>query len=184
MNIYKDIPYRGVISEEVILAEERTTEEEKMHIMEGLLRALTSWPQSKDNDMENFLFLARRRNAAKRKKLKSLGKSKSTDTEEEEAEEDYGDDGKNCVCYGLSKSKSRYIHMYVCSCMYNVWICCKSAYLVNGKENKNIKWVSVGATTKKTQLFDKSNAECTVLYMKYFFVKLRVSIGKCITIKL
>ncbi|TDG42963.1 hypothetical protein AWZ03_010613 [Drosophila navojoa] len=56
--------------EEVILAEERTTEEEKMHIME-----------------------ARRRNAAKRKKLKSLGKSKSTDTEEEEAEEDYGDDG-------------------------------------------------------------------------------------------
>ncbi|XP_055846918.1 voltage-dependent calcium channel type A subunit alpha-1 isoform X9 [Episyrphus balteatus] len=57
-------------AEEVILAEERTTEEEKMHIME-----------------------ARRRNAAKRKKLKSLGKSKSTDTEEEEGEEDYGDDG-------------------------------------------------------------------------------------------
>ncbi|XP_053950330.1 voltage-dependent calcium channel type A subunit alpha-1 isoform X10 [Anastrepha ludens] len=57
-------------AEEVILAEERTTEAEKMHIME-----------------------ARRRNAAKRKKLKSLGKSKSTDTEEEEGEEDYGDDG-------------------------------------------------------------------------------------------
>uniref|UniRef100_A0A1B0AMT3 Ion transport domain-containing protein n=1 Tax=Glossina palpalis gambiensis TaxID=67801 RepID=A0A1B0AMT3_9MUSC len=57
-------------AEEVILAEERTTEEEKMHIME-----------------------ARKRNAAKSKKLKSLGKSKSTDTEEEEAEEDYGDDG-------------------------------------------------------------------------------------------
>lgn len=38
-------------------------------------------------------FLARKRNAAKSKKLKSLGKSKSTDTEEEEAEEDYGDDG-------------------------------------------------------------------------------------------
>ncbi|XP_046803060.1 voltage-dependent calcium channel type A subunit alpha-1 [Lucilia cuprina] len=57
-------------AEEVILAEERTTEEERMHIME-----------------------ARRRNAAKRKKLKSLGKSKSTDTEEEEGEEDYGDDG-------------------------------------------------------------------------------------------
>ncbi|KAL9886445.1 calcium voltage-gated channel subunit cacophony isoform 15-T15 [Glossina fuscipes fuscipes] len=56
-------------AEEVILAEERTTEEEKMHIME-----------------------ARKRNAAKSKKLKSLGKSKSTDTEEEEAEEDYGDD--------------------------------------------------------------------------------------------
>ncbi|XP_018802975.1 PREDICTED: voltage-dependent calcium channel type A subunit alpha-1 isoform X4 [Bactrocera latifrons] len=57
-------------AEEVILAEERTTEAEKMHIME-----------------------ARRRNAAKRKKLKSLGKSKSTDTEEEDGEEDYGDDG-------------------------------------------------------------------------------------------
>ncbi|KAL5275646.1 cac family protein [Megaselia abdita] len=66
-------------AEEVILAEERTTEEEKMHIME-----------------------ARRRNAAKRKKLKSLGKSKSTDTEEEEAEEDCGDDG-----FLKSKSKSQ-----------------------------------------------------------------------------
>ncbi|KAL1138768.1 hypothetical protein AAG570_008830 [Ranatra chinensis] len=52
-------------AEEVILAEERTTEEEKMHIME-----------------------ARRRAAAKRKKLKNLGKSKSTDTEEEEGEEE------------------------------------------------------------------------------------------------
>ncbi|XP_073986797.1 calcium voltage-gated channel subunit cacophony isoform X7 [Rhodnius prolixus] len=52
-------------AEEVILAEERTTEEEKMHIIE-----------------------ARRRAAAKRKKLKSMGKSKSTDTEEEEGEEE------------------------------------------------------------------------------------------------
>jgi hypothetical protein len=41
-----------------------------------------------------FAVLARRRAAAKRKKLKNLGKSKSTDTEEEEAEEDYGDDGE------------------------------------------------------------------------------------------
>lgn len=40
-----------------------------------------------------YSFAARRRNAAKRKKLKSLGKSKSTDTEEEDGEEDYGDDG-------------------------------------------------------------------------------------------
>lgn len=55
--------------EEVILAEERTTEEEKLHIIE-----------------------ARRRAAAKRKKLKNLGKSKSTDTEEEE-EEGEGEDG-------------------------------------------------------------------------------------------
>uniref|UniRef100_A0A1B0EZA3 EF-hand domain-containing protein n=2 Tax=Lutzomyia longipalpis TaxID=7200 RepID=A0A1B0EZA3_LUTLO len=66
-------------AEEVILAEERTTEEEKMHIME-----------------------ARRRAAAKRKKLKNLGKSKSTDTEEEEADEDCADDG-----YLKSKVKSQ-----------------------------------------------------------------------------
>ncbi|XP_052128291.1 voltage-dependent calcium channel type A subunit alpha-1 isoform X22 [Frankliniella occidentalis] len=56
-------------AEEVILAEERTTEEERMHIIE-----------------------ARRRAAAKRKKLKNLGKSKSTDTEEEAEEEE--DDGE------------------------------------------------------------------------------------------
>lgn len=41
-----------------------------------------------------FPVLARRRAAAKRKKLKSLGKSKSTDTEEEDADEDCGDDGE------------------------------------------------------------------------------------------
>lgn len=41
-----------------------------------------------------FVILARRRAAAKRKKLKNLGKSKSTDTEEEDAEDDCGDDGK------------------------------------------------------------------------------------------
>ncbi|XP_050089028.1 voltage-dependent calcium channel type A subunit alpha-1 isoform X1 [Anopheles aquasalis] len=56
-------------AEEVILAEERTTEEERLHIME-----------------------ARRRAAAKRKKLKNLGKSKSTDTEEDDPDEDCGDD--------------------------------------------------------------------------------------------
>lgn len=52
------------------MAEERTTEEEKLHIME-----------------------ARRRAAAKRKKLKHLGKSRSTDTEDEE-NEDEPDEGK------------------------------------------------------------------------------------------
>uniref|UniRef100_A0A182P080 Voltage-dependent calcium channel type A subunit alpha-1 n=1 Tax=Anopheles epiroticus TaxID=199890 RepID=A0A182P080_9DIPT len=57
-------------AEEVILAEERTTEEERLHIME-----------------------ARRRAAAKRKKLKNLGKSKSTDTEEDDPDDDCGDDG-------------------------------------------------------------------------------------------
>lgn len=40
---------------------------------------------------------ARRRAAAKRKKLKNLGKSKSTDTEEEEEEGDL-DDGKSHFC--------------------------------------------------------------------------------------
>jgi hypothetical protein len=56
-------------AEEVILAEERTSEEEKMRIMEA------------------------RRRAAERKKLKALGKSRSTDTEEEDEGDDV-DDGE------------------------------------------------------------------------------------------
>lgn len=52
-------------AEEVILAEERTTEEERNHIME-----------------------ARRRAANKRKKLKSSGKSKSMETDEDEDDQD------------------------------------------------------------------------------------------------
>ncbi|GAB6022011.1 hypothetical protein CHUAL_006163 [Chamberlinius hualienensis] len=68
-------------AEEVILAEERTTEEEKMHIRE-----------------------ARRRLAAKRKKLKNLGKSKSTDTEDEE---DIDDEGFTRASYLKSKMKNR-----------------------------------------------------------------------------
>ncbi|XP_044595208.1 voltage-dependent calcium channel type A subunit alpha-1 isoform X8 [Cotesia glomerata] len=59
-------------AEEVILAEERTTEEEKMHIIEARRRAIK----------------------AQRKKLKNLGKSKSTDTEEEDNEDDQGDEPK------------------------------------------------------------------------------------------
>lgn len=43
---------------------------------------------------KNVYVLARRRAAAKRKKLKNLGKSKSTDTEEEEGDDDCADDGK------------------------------------------------------------------------------------------
>ncbi|XP_036142401.1 voltage-dependent calcium channel type A subunit alpha-1 isoform X6 [Monomorium pharaonis] len=70
-------------AEEVILAEERTTEEEKMHILE-----------------------VRRRAAAKKKKLKNLGKSKSTDTEEEEGEDD-GDDGFSRASYFKSKVKKQ-----------------------------------------------------------------------------
>lgn len=78
-------------AEEVILAEERTTEEERMHIMEGN-NAVTE-ANCFQKTLYCLILSARRRNAAKRKKLKSLGKSKSTDTEEEEGEEDYGDDG-------------------------------------------------------------------------------------------
>ncbi|XP_053696424.1 voltage-dependent calcium channel type A subunit alpha-1 [Sabethes cyaneus] len=74
-------------AEEVILAEERTTEEERLHIME-----------------------ARRRAAAKRKKLKNLGKSKSTDTEEDDPDDDCADDvsvTKRKKGRGYLKSKVR-----------------------------------------------------------------------------
>jgi len=70
-------------AEEVILAEERTSEEEKMRIME-----------------------ARRRAAAKRKKLKALGKSRSTDTEEEDEGEDV-DDGESIPVYFSVKCRRR-----------------------------------------------------------------------------
>ncbi|XP_064108487.1 voltage-dependent calcium channel type A subunit alpha-1-like isoform X4 [Macrobrachium nipponense] len=70
-------------AEEVILAEERTTDEEKAHIME-----------------------ARRRAAAKRKKLKHLGKSKSTDTEDEENEAE-DDDGFSRASYLKNKVKKQ-----------------------------------------------------------------------------
>ena len=49
------------------MAEERTTEEERNHIME-----------------------ARKRAANKRRKMKNLGKSRSTETEEEDEEPDEG----------------------------------------------------------------------------------------------
>ncbi|XP_065213855.1 voltage-dependent calcium channel type A subunit alpha-1 [Planococcus citri] len=57
-------------AEEVILSEDRTTDEERLHIMES-----------------------RRRAAAKSKKLRNVGKSKSTDTEEEDVEDEEGMDG-------------------------------------------------------------------------------------------
>ena len=60
-----------LISEEVILAEERTTQEERNHIME-----------------------ARKRAANKRRKLKSMGKSKSTETDEDDEDADEGNRGK------------------------------------------------------------------------------------------
>ncbi|KAK9709140.1 Ion transport protein [Popillia japonica] len=69
-------------AEEVILAEERTTEEEKMHIIEA------------------------RKRLAKKKKLKKMGKSKSTDTEEEEQEDDVGEDGFGRTSYMKSRMKN------------------------------------------------------------------------------
>lgn len=57
-------------AEEIILAEDRTTDEERMYIME-----------------------ARKKAAAKRKKLKTLGKSKSSETDDEEATTESGDEG-------------------------------------------------------------------------------------------
>ena len=60
------------LTEEVILCEDRTTEDERRYIME-----------------------ARKRAMQKRKKLRTLGKSKSTESEDEEEEEE----GENLFCY-------------------------------------------------------------------------------------
>lgn len=84
----------------MILAEERTTEEERMHIIEGMVLVSDStykcynlWCNYSTIKSDFNIVTARRRAAAK-KKLKNLGKSKSTDTEEEEQDEDCGDDGQ------------------------------------------------------------------------------------------
>lgn len=74
------------------MAEERTTEEEKLHIMEG--KSITFVSIITNTHRITFFFPARRRVAAKRKKLKNLGKSKSTDTEDEDVDEDCGDEGE------------------------------------------------------------------------------------------
>lgn len=69
-------------AEEVILNEDRTTDEEKMHIMDGaynfnvIFIVLTF-------HMNEVMISVRRRLAAKKRKLKVAGKSKSTDTEDE-----------------------------------------------------------------------------------------------------
>lgn len=68
-------------AEEVILAEERTTEEERNHIME-----------------------ARKRNANKRRKLKTLTKGRSTETEEDP---DDPDDGRHLIHCILLVRRSR-----------------------------------------------------------------------------
>lgn len=79
-----------ITAEEVILAEERTTEEEKMHIIEGNGKNGCNCVM---RHKKMFSIAARRRAAAKKKKLKNLGKSKSTDTEEDEGEDEQ-DDGE------------------------------------------------------------------------------------------
>lgn len=56
-------------------------------------------------------FVARRRVAAKRKKMKHMGKSKSTDTEDEDADEDCGDEGEY-VLYGFFETKKRFFSFF------------------------------------------------------------------------
>lgn len=61
-----------------------------------------------------FVHTARRRAAAKRKKLRNLGKSKSTDTEEDDPDDDCGDDGEllfvfwDCSGLGMNLRVERY----------------------------------------------------------------------------
>lgn len=85
-------------SEEVILNEERTTEEERMHIMNGKLGGSTMLTQHlNENIISKLLFptfhLVRKRLAAKKRKLKTNEKSKSTDTEDESTYDYCQDDG-------------------------------------------------------------------------------------------
>ena len=93
-SLRKRCNYINYFAEEVILAEERTTEDERFHIMD-----------------------ARRRAAAKRKKMKSLGQGSSIEDDEEEDEPD--EDGKSYnfslsleflyfeLSAGLARSNSR-----------------------------------------------------------------------------
>lgn len=65
-----------------------------MHIMEGQSQIHLSLGLF--NKIKNLkTFIARRKAAAKRNKLKNLGKSKSTDTEDEDASEECTEDGND-----------------------------------------------------------------------------------------
>lgn len=57
--------------------------------------------------------IARRRAAAKRKKLKNLGKSKSTDTEEEEGDDDCVDDGNYLISQFTYTNKHTHTFIYL-----------------------------------------------------------------------
>lgn len=85
-----------IFVEEIILGEDRTTEEERMHIMEGWFekKIMFCSTTKKIYTILNTL-IARRKAAAKRNKLKNLGKSKSTDTEDEDASEECTEDGND-----------------------------------------------------------------------------------------
>lgn len=81
----------------------------------------------------NSKFAARRRVAAKRKKLKNLGKSKSTDTEDEDADEDCGDEGElqfnfHCVCHAclfVQFSIVNFFYLWVDALDFNHLFCLK-----------------------------------------------------------
>lgn len=79
------------------MAEERTTDEERRHIIEGKMKRDIKFSfMVLYDDFFNALRVfstARRRADIKRKKLKTLGKSKSTESEEE-CEEEEADEGK------------------------------------------------------------------------------------------
>ncbi|KAK7579828.1 hypothetical protein V9T40_000457 [Parthenolecanium corni] len=72
-------------AEEVILSEDRTTDEERLHIMES-----------------------RRRAAMKSKKLHNIGKSKSSESEEEEAEDEENGEGAEEVLEDMGISRAIY----------------------------------------------------------------------------
>lgn len=80
----------------MILAEDRTTDEERQHIFNGkLLKHSTcefefnlEW--NIDIIYIDLLYSVRRRNAAKKRKLNATDKTKSTDTEDESTFDDEG----------------------------------------------------------------------------------------------
>lgn len=88
------------IPEEVILTEDRTTEEVRQHILNGKNAFFCNDKRKKIEKSQNrkkkqlknaiCLFSVRRRNAAKKRKLNAADKSKSTDTEDESTFDDEG----------------------------------------------------------------------------------------------
>lgn len=95
-------------SEEVILNEDRTTEEERMHILSGELGL--NFQMRRISLVNRYLqspsfHLVRKRLAAKKRKLKANEKSKSTDTEDESTYDYCHDDG-------MAPFRPQNIHIY------------------------------------------------------------------------